>query len=242
MVVSCPSPASGGSARAGASPRCPGPPPSVSQRRRDRPSQDTRRSRGRVRLAAVVHRRVLCRVSCSGRARPACRAGEEAMSYQRSPDYQADAAGTTNPPGWYLDPVGRQSLRWWDGAQWARDTQPPLGPAWERPSPYRDAVASGYGASGQPGAGRHRQQDGRHGGMGGAPGPAPESFPPVRMQAQPDPGQPQGPQGPPSAAHHAARRRRNRTARGALSGLGALIGSSSLSARRTRTARHRPEG
>ena len=51
-------------------PRCPGPPPSVSQRRLDWPGQDTRRSRGRVRLAAIVHRRVLCRVSRNGRARP----------------------------------------------------------------------------------------------------------------------------------------------------------------------------
>ena len=173
------------------------------------------------------------------------------MSYQRPPDYEAGAAGTTNPPGWYLDPIGLQSLRWWDGAQWARDTQPLLGPAWERPSPYPDAIASGYGAFGQPGAGRHRQQDGRQGGMGYAPGLAPQSFPPVRMQAQPDPGQPQDPQGspdqrsrgpgPPSPAHHASRQRRNHKARGALSGLGALIGSSSLSARRTRTARHRQE-
>jgi len=55
------------------------------------------------------------------------------MSYQRPPDYEAGAAGTTNPPGWYLDPIGLQSLRWWDGAQWARDTQPLLEPAWERP-------------------------------------------------------------------------------------------------------------
>ena len=203
------------------------------------------------------------RLSCTGvscaaspvtgeRGRPG-RAGEEAMSYQRPPDYQAGAAGTTNPPGWYLDPIGLQSLRWWDGAQWARDTQPLLGPAWERPSPYPDAIASvdRYGAFGQPGAGRHRQQDGRQGGMGYAPGLAPQSFPPVRMQAQPDPGQPQDPQGspgqrsrgpgPPSPAHHASRQRRSHKARGALSGLGALIGSSSLSARRTRTARHRQE-
>ena len=163
------------------------------------------------------------------------------MSYQRPPDYEADAAGTTNPPGWYLDPIGMQSLRWWDGAQWARDTQPLLGPAWERPSPCPDAIASGHGAFRQPGAGRHRQQDGPHCGMGDAPGPAPESFPPARMQARPDPGQPQDPQGPPSPAHQASRRRRNRKARGALTGLSALIGSSSLSARRPRTARHRQE-
>jgi len=42
-------------------------------------------------------------------------------------------------------------------------------------------------------------------------------------------------------AHHASRQRRNHKARGALSGRGALIGSSSPSARRTRTARRRQE-
>ena len=175
------------------------------------------------------------------------------MSYQPAPD---DEAGTAagNPPGWYLDPIGRQSLRWWDGTQWARHTQPLLRPAWERPSPDPDASASasgGYGAFRQPGAGRRRQQDGPHGGTGYAPGPAPGSFPPAGMQAQPDPGRPQDPQGspdqqsrvpgPPSPAHHASRQRRNHKARGALAGLSALIGSSSPSARRTRSARHRQE-
>ena len=177
------------------------------------------------------------------------------MSHQPPPDYEADAAAS-NPPGWYLDPIGLQSLRWWDGTRWARDTQPLLGPTWGRPSPYPypDVTASasgGYGAVRLPGARRHRQQNDPQGGMGDAPGLAPEPFPPVRTQAQPDPGQPQDPQGspdpqsgvpgPPSPAHHASRRRRNRKPRGALTGLGALIGSSSLSARRTRTARHRQE-
>jgi hypothetical protein len=175
------------------------------------------------------------------------------MSYQPPPDYEAGTAAG-NPPGWYLDPIGLQSLRWWDGTQWARHTQPLLGPAWERPSRYPDAIASasgGYGAFRQPGAGRHRQQDGSQGGMGYAPGLAPESFPPVRTQAQPDPGQPQDPQGspdqqsrvpgPPSPAHHASRQRGRHKARGALTGLGALIGSSPPSARRTRTARHRQQ-
>lgn len=26
--------------------------------------------------------------------------------------------------GWYLDPIGRQSLRWWDGAQWSQERRP----------------------------------------------------------------------------------------------------------------------
>ena len=175
------------------------------------------------------------------------------MSYQPPPDYEADTAAG-NPPGWYLDPIGLQSLRWWDGAQWARHTQPLLGPIWERPSPYPDAAVSasgGYGAFRQPGARPHRQHDGPQGGMGYAPGLAPASFPPAGMQAQPDPGRPQVPPGspdrqsrlpgPPSPAHHASRRRRNRKARSALTGLGALIGSSSPSARRTHAARHRQE-
>ena len=214
---------------------------------------NTQRSRVRVRLAAIVHRRLPCRVSCNGRARPVVPRGKEAMGYQPPPDYEADTAAR-NPPGWYLDPIGLQSLRWWDGARWARNTQPLLGPIWERPPPYPDATVSASGGDGafrQPGARRHRQQDGPQGGMGDAPGPASASFPPAGMQAQPVPGQSQDPQGspdrqsrvpgPPSPAHHASRRRRNRKARGALTGLGALIGSSSPSARLTRTARHRQE-
>ena len=203
------------------------------------------------------------RLSCTGVASAASpltksaavvpRGGKEAMSYQLPPGYEADTAAR-NPPGWYLDPIGLQSLRWWDGAQWARHTQPLLGSTWERPCPYPDAIASASGGDGafrQPGAGRHRQQDGPQGGMGYAPGLAPEPFPPVRTQAQPNPGQPQDPQGspdqqsgvpgPPSPAHQASRQRRHHKARGALAGLGALIGSSSPSARRTRTARHRQQ-
>jgi Protein of unknown function (DUF2510) len=175
------------------------------------------------------------------------------MSHQPLPNYQADTAAG-NPPGWYLDPIGLQSLRWWDGAQWARHTQPLLQPAWERPSPYPGAAESasgGYAAVRQPGARRHRQQDAPQGGMGDAPGLAPEPFPPIQAQAQPDPGEPQDAQvspdqqsrvpGSPSPAHHASGQRRNHKARGALTSLGALIGSSSASARRTRTARHRQE-
>ena len=63
------------------------------------------------------------------------------MSYQLPPGYEADTAAR-NPPGWYLDPIGLQSLRWWDGAQWPRHTQPLLGSTWERPCPYPDAIAS----------------------------------------------------------------------------------------------------
>jgi hypothetical protein len=175
------------------------------------------------------------------------------MSYQLPPDYEAGTA-SRNPPGWYLDPIGLQALRWWDGAQWARHTQPLLEPAWERPSPYPDAAASasgGYGAARQPGAGRHRQQDGPQAARNMRRAWAQELFPPVRTQAQPDPSQPQDPQGspdqqyrvpgPPSPAHHASRQRRNHKARGALTGFGALIASSSPSARRTRAARHRQE-
>jgi Protein of unknown function (DUF2510) len=169
------------------------------------------------------------------------------MSYQPPHNHMADAA-VKNPPGWYLDPIGLQSLRWWDGAQWARDTQPLLEPAWERPFRYPDAIAPASGGDGafrHPGVGRHRQQDRPQGSMGYAPGPAPEPFPPVRTQAQPDPGQPQHPPGSPdqqsrvpgapSPAHHGSRQRRNHRARGALTSFGALIGSSSRSARRTRT-------
>jgi len=176
------------------------------------------------------------------------------MSYQPPPD---DEAGTAvrNPPGWYLDPIGLQSLRWWDGAQWARNTQPLLEPAWERPDPDPDAPASAsgrYGAVRQPDAGRHHgQQGGPHVARDMRRAWAQEPVPAVRTQAQPDPGPPQDPPGSPgqqspvpgptSPAHHASRQRRNHTARDALSSLGALLGSSSPSARRIRAARHRQE-
>jgi Protein of unknown function (DUF2510) len=43
------------------------------------------------------------------------------------------------PPGWYpdprsyLDPGGRQVLRWWDGARWGQETRPL--PGWEQEPP-----------------------------------------------------------------------------------------------------------
>jgi hypothetical protein len=173
------------------------------------------------------------------------------MSYQPPPDYEADTA-VRNPPGWYLDPIGLHSLRWWDGAQWARNTQPLLEPAWERPCPDPDAPApasGGYGGVRQPDAGRHRQQGGPNVPRDMRQARAHEPLPPARTQAQPDLGQPQDRQGSPdqqsrgpgpaSPAEHASRQRRNPKARGALASLGALIGSSSSSARRTRAARHR---
>jgi Protein of unknown function (DUF2510) len=47
----------------------------------------------------------------------------EAVSYQPPPDARDDAAAR-QPPGWYLDPISQQALRWWDGAQWGQQTQP----------------------------------------------------------------------------------------------------------------------
>ena len=49
--------------------------------------------------------------------------GKDAMSYQPMPDYEAGTAAN-NPPGWYLDPIGLRSLRWWDGAHWVRIRNP----------------------------------------------------------------------------------------------------------------------
>jgi hypothetical protein len=45
------------------------------------------------------------------------------VSYQPPPGDRDDAA-PGQPPGWYLDPIGQQALRWWDGAQWGQQTQP----------------------------------------------------------------------------------------------------------------------
>jgi hypothetical protein len=219
----------------------------------DTPGQDTRWSRACVRLAATCTGVWPAASPLGNSAAGRATRGKEAMSYQPPPDYQADTA-VRNPPGWYLDPIGLQSLRWWDGAQWARNTQPLLEPAWERPCPDPDATASasgGYGAVRQPDAGRHRQQGGPQVARDMRRDWPQEPFPPVRTQAQPDPGQPENPQGssdqqsrvpePASPAHHASRQRRNHKARGALTSLGALLGSSSPSVRRIRSARHRQE-
>jgi hypothetical protein len=56
-------------------------------------------------------------------AAPQPRWGKEAVSYQPPPDDRDDAAGRQSP-GWYLDPISQQALRWWDGVQWGQQTQP----------------------------------------------------------------------------------------------------------------------
>ena len=165
------------------------------------------------------------------------------MSYQPPP---GDEAGTVvrNPPGWYLDPIGLQSLRWWDGVRWARNTQPLLESAWKRPGPDAPGpAAGGSGAACQPDAGR-LPQGGPHVARDMRRAWAHEPVLAVSTQAQPDPGQPHDPPGSPgrqsrvpgpaSPAHHASPQRRSHMARGALSSLGALFGSSSPSARRRR--------
>ena len=45
------------------------------------------------------------------------------MSYQPPPEDRENATAR-QPPGWYLDPAGRQAVRWWDGAQWGQQIQP----------------------------------------------------------------------------------------------------------------------
>ena len=58
-----------------------------------------------------------------------CRVGEGIVSEQPPTDYA--------PPGWYLDPIGLQSLRWWDGAQWGQQTRPLPGNEQEPQLPYQ---------------------------------------------------------------------------------------------------------
>lgn len=40
------------------------------------------------------------------------------------------------PPGWYPDLIGRQGLRWWDGAQWGQETRPLPGNVQQAQPPY----------------------------------------------------------------------------------------------------------
>ena len=58
-----------------------------------------------------------------------CRVGEGIVSEQPPTDYA--------PPGWYLDPIGLQSLRWWNGAQWGQQTRPLPGNEQEPQLPYQ---------------------------------------------------------------------------------------------------------
>lgn len=115
------------------------------------------------------------------------------MSYQPPTDDRDDAAAR-QPPGWYLDPIEQQALRWWNGAQWGLQTQPLPGIAREPQHPYPDATtpASGrYDAHHQQSAGWHQRQSGPEDGTtyatGLALGTSPASFPPAPPQRQPDP-------------------------------------------------------
>jgi hypothetical protein len=54
-----------------------------------------------------------------------------AMALRTNPPYaypqswQVPGAGV--PQGWYPDPTGTGTLRWWDGSQWTNHTQPEAG-------------------------------------------------------------------------------------------------------------------
>ena len=56
------------------------------------------------------------------------------MNAQQPSGYRENIPSGPPPPGWYLDPVGRQDLRWWDGAQWGQETRP-LPRADQQPQP-----------------------------------------------------------------------------------------------------------
>src|SRR5665213_467790 len=45
-------------------------------------------------------------------------------SVQASPSPAVPAAPQGPPPGWYLDPDGKEVERWWDGTKWSDVTQP----------------------------------------------------------------------------------------------------------------------
>lgn len=162
------------------------------------------------------------------------------MNYQQTPGNGSIPAGP--PPGWYPDPNGFQAPRWWDGAQWGPQTRPLPGLRQESQPPHTDPAAGaseGYGAFGQRSpdwpAEQGSTQDSGPYGPGSVSGPYPASFPPAGLQQ--DPYQPQGPHQPQGwpqqhyyapglqpPAHRAPRRPGRRRARGALIGLGTLIG------------------
>lgn len=162
------------------------------------------------------------------------------MSYQQTPGNGSTPAGP--PPGWYPDPNGFQALRWWDGAQWGPQTRPLPGLRQESQPPHPDPAAGAseeYGAFGQRSPGWPAEQGStQDSGLyrpGSVSGSYPASFPPAGLQQ--DQYQPQGPyqpQGWPQQhsytpgvqppAHGALRRPGRRKARGALIGLGTLIG------------------
>ena len=107
------------------------------------------------------------------------------MSYQPPPDYEVDTA-IRNPPGWYLDPIGLQSLRWWT----ARSGPGIRNPCSNQHGSVRVRIRTllrplqantTRPASGRllpPAAGRPAR------GTADAPDWAQEPFPPVRTQAR----------------------------------------------------------
>jgi hypothetical protein len=105
------------------------------------------------------------------------------VNYQQPPDDRADV-----PAGWYPDAGGLQALRWWDGAQWTRHTQP-LPQAQLRHLDAAAGTPEGYSASGQESAGRHRQPRDLANGAMVPPGLYPASLPAAEAQ-QTDPYQP----------------------------------------------------
>jgi Protein of unknown function (DUF2510) len=166
------------------------------------------------------------------------------VSYQQPPDDRTDThAGA--PPGWYLDPEGRQELRWWDGTRWCPYTQPLPGVMQEPQHPYPGVVGSasgGYGTFQQERVGRHRHQRGRQDGTtfpsSLTADPHADSFPAAELE-QPDICKPQEPQdsshpqgwpqqsafapGPQPQAPHVPRRSWSPKTRHVLIGLGVLV-------------------
>jgi hypothetical protein len=83
---------------------------------------------GRLTILALLVVVIAAVIRWIRRRSEARRRAEARRAPARSP--QVPPGATPAPqPGWYADPTGVATSRWWDGVQWTDHTQPPTGSA-----------------------------------------------------------------------------------------------------------------